>query len=100
MTISSNYNKGKNNVVINIVGRFDFSVLDEFRKSYEPYPDVKNYIIDLKETQYLDSSALDMLLGLRDHAGGDIANIRIINTNEDVKKILMITRLDELFTID
>lgn len=99
MSISSIYNKETKQVIINISGRFDFSALEEFRKSYMDYSEVKTYIIDLKKTKYLDSSALGMLLGLRDYAGGDDADITIINTNDEVEKILKITRLDELFTL-
>lgn len=100
MSISSHYNKEKKQVTINISGRFDFSVLDDFRKSYMDYNQVNNYIIDLKKTQYLDSSALGMLLGLRDFAGGDDASISIINTNDEIEKILKITRLNELFLLE
>ena len=43
--------------------------------------------------------ALGMLLLLRDHAGGDGSNIRIINCNPDVKKILAISNFEQLFNI-
>lgn len=75
--------------------------LQQFRNAYEKIsPKPKSYVIDLKESDYLDSSALGMLLALRDHAGGDDANVRIINANSDIKKILVITKLDELFKVE
>jgi len=40
-----------------------------------------------------------MLLLLRDHAGGDSAEVEIMNCNPDVKKILTISNFDQLFTI-
>ncbi|MCB1654339.1 MAG: STAS domain-containing protein, partial [Pseudomonadales bacterium] len=46
-----------------------------------------------------DSSALGMLLLLRDHAGGDNAEIRVINSNPDVLKIFNISNFDKLFDI-
>jgi anti-anti-sigma regulatory factor len=49
---------------------------------------------------YLDSSALGMLLLLRDHAGGDSANVQITKCNQDVKKILTISNFEQLFKID
>ncbi len=55
--------------------------------------------MDLQETTYLDSSALGMLLLLRDHAGGDKANIEIRNCSPDVKKILSISNFEQLFEI-
>ncbi|MBM4222901.1 MAG: STAS domain-containing protein [Gammaproteobacteria bacterium] len=87
-------------LTIQIQGRFDFSCLQAFRHSYEAV-DVKpeRYIVDMKECDYLDSSALGMLLALRDYAGGDDANISLQNCTNDVRKILLITKLDELFDV-
>jgi anti-anti-sigma factor len=55
--------------------------------------------VDLKDATYLDSSALGMLLLLRDHAGGDSSQVKIVNCNADVKKILTISNFEQLFTI-
>lgn len=88
-------------LTITVVGRFDFSSLQLFRNAYEKVnPKPKKFVINLKDSDYLDSSALGMLLALRDYAGGDEADIRIINSNVDVKKILVITKLDELFKVE
>lgn len=101
MTITSSLSTDGNVLTITIQGRFDFSALQQFRNTYEKVtPKPKSYVIDLKESDYLDSSALGMLLALRDHAGGDEADIRILNSNPDVKKILVITKLDELFKVE
>src|ERR1700722_6383080 len=101
MTINSNPSPDGNELTITVQGRFDFSSLQQFRNAYEKVaPKPKSYIIDLKESDYLDSSALGMLLALRDYAGGDEANIRVVGANPDVKKILVITKLDELFKVD
>jgi HptB-dependent secretion and biofilm anti anti-sigma factor len=98
MSISSSLNGDE--LLIAISGRFDFSAHQEFRKAYEE-ADSKpaTYVIDLKETTYLDSSALGMLLLLRDYAGGDSAQISINNCNNDVKKILTISNFEQLFKI-
>ena len=85
---------------ISIEGRFDFSLHQEFRKAYESTEiNPEQYVVDMQATTYLDSSALGMLLLLRDHAGGDHANIRIINGNDDVRKILTISNFEQLFDI-
>lgn len=87
-------------LTIKIQGRFDFSAHQEFRDAYEKVSqDPKGYVVDMKETTYLDSSALGMLLLLRDHAGGDNSHIEIVNCNPDVKKILTISNFEQLFTI-
>ncbi len=101
MTITSNLSPDGNELTIKVQGRFDFSSLQQFRNAYEKVsPKPKAFVIDLKESDYLDSSALGMLLALRDYAGGDEANIRIKDANADIKKILVITKLDELFKIE
>lgn len=101
MTITSNLSDDSNELTIKVTGRFDFSSLQLFRSAYEKIlPPPRAYVIDLKDSDYLDSSALGMLLALRDHAGGDDAKIRIINSNGDVRKILVITKLDELFMVE
>jgi anti-anti-sigma factor len=87
-------------LTIKIQGRFDFSAHQEFRDAYEKSKeDPSEYVVDMKETTYLDSSALGMLLLLRDHAGGDNSSIRIVNCNPDVKKILTISNFEQLFSI-
>jgi anti-anti-sigma factor len=101
MTIMSVPSSDGQELTIKVQGRFDFSSLQLFRNAYEKV-DTKpaSYVVDLKDSDYLDSSALGMLLALRDYAGGDNAKIRITNCNPDVKKILVITKLDELFQVD
>lgn len=98
--ISTDYKSQDNELTIHVGGRFDFRALNEFRDSYEhPGEIVNKYIVDLGGSDYLDSSALGMLLTLRDYAGGENADIKIINTPEDIKRILFITKLDSLFSI-
>ena len=101
MTITSQASADGRELTINVQGRFDFSSLQLFRNAYEKNDNkAEAYVVDLGESDYLDSSALGMLLALRDYAGGDNANITIRNCNPDVKKILVITKLDELFEVD
>lgn len=101
MTITAELNEANKELTIRIQGRFDFGALQYFRSTYENVKmPVNKYIVDLANADYLDSSALGMLLALRDHAGGDDANVRIAHCQPDVKKILLVTKLDELFDID
>jgi anti-anti-sigma factor len=87
-------------LTIRIKGRFDFSTHKDFRSAYESSPSaLSSFVVDLREATYLDSSALGMLLLLRDHAGGDGSRVRIVNCNSDVKKILAISNFEQLFTI-
>lgn len=100
MTIKSQLSQNGKELVISVDGRFDFSSLQLFRNAYKnSKSEPESYVVDLENSDYLDSSALGMLLALRDHAGGDSADVKIINCNPDVKKILVITKLNELFTV-
>ena len=100
MKVESEVSLDGKKLTIAIKGRFDFGSHQTFREAYERFYKVPElYVVDLKETTYLDSSALGMLLLLRDHAGGDEADIRVINSNSDVRKILGISNFDKLFDI-
>ena len=100
MPISSTMSAAKSELIINVEGRFDFSAHQDFRSAYEDLDGLpKHFAVDMTETTYLDSSALGMLLLLRDYAGGDHSSIKIINCNDDVRKILVISNFGRLFTI-
>lgn len=100
MTVSAHPSSDGAELTIRVSGRFDFSAHQEFRTCYESASsDVARYVIDMAEATYLDSSALGMLLLLRDYAGGDSAHIRIENANPDVRKILTISNFEQLFDI-
>ncbi len=100
MAISSVASADGSELTIKIDGRFDFSCHQDFRRAYEEVAEQpENYVVDMAGASYLDSSALGMLLLLRDHAGGETANISIINCNADVKKILSISNFEQLFKV-
>ncbi len=80
-------------------GRFDFTIQREFRLAYATTTGTRYYVIDLGQTDYLDSSALGMLLLLREYAGGDKADIRILNCKPEVRTIFAIANFQKLFTL-
>lgn len=85
-------------VTIAVVGKFDFQLYDEFRAAFANTDgDGVTYIVDLSDTEYLDSSALGMLLLLREHAGGDRSRIHIVEASRDVRKILNVANFSKLF---
>jgi len=94
--MSENTQDGK--LTISIEGRFDFAVQKDFRASYEDI-EAEKFIIDLLRTDYMDSSALGMLLMMREYVGGSNADITLHHCSEDIKTILNVANFKSLFTI-
>jgi len=100
MPITSKLTADNSELTIAVSGRFDFSAHQEFRKAYErPGDKPKKIVIDMSGADYLDSSALGMLLLLRDFAGGEKADIAIVNCNSEIKNIFAASNFDQLFAI-
>jgi anti-anti-sigma factor len=100
MGINTTVSETGNKVTISVVGKFDFQLYDEFRASYADTAGIGvGYVIDLSDTEYLDSSALGMLLLLREHAGGESSSIEITQASPEVRKILDVANFGKLFKI-
>jgi anti-anti-sigma factor len=101
MPLSSQYNALEKTLKIKIDGRFDYENHQEFSAAYRELPDIAHtkFIIDLSKVTYLDSTALGMLLLLRERAGGDRCDITLLGANPDTKKILDITNFQQLFKL-
>lgn len=100
MTISSQLSADGQELTITIQGRFDFNTHQAFRDAYQCAGSTPHrYVVDLNGATYLDSSALGMLLLLRDHGGSDKADIHLINCKPDVRKVLSVSNFEQLFAI-
>ncbi len=99
MTVKSMNSDNGSNVSIVIEGRFDFNDHLAFRESYQQFLPNARYTLDMTQAEYLDSSALGMLLLLREHAGGDKAQIDVIGARPEIKNILAIANFQKLFHI-
>ena len=100
MGLSTNVSSDSSQLTIQISGRFDFNLHRQFREAYkEADGQTSEIVVDLDGTEYMDSSALGMLLVLRDRSGGDGANISIVNCSDEIKKIFSISNMDQMFKI-
>lgn len=99
MTISASYDENAGLVTILIDGRFDYTTHKAFRDTYNAREPGVQYEIDASAMEFMDSSALGMLLLLREHMGDTNKSIRIRNCQESVKKILDLANFDRLFDI-
>jgi len=85
-------------VTLSIGQRLDFNCHQEFRAAYEGRSEVSEYVVDLTRTEYIDSSALGMLLLLRERCGPGV-QARVVGASPPVKRILTIANLHKLLSI-
>jgi len=101
MPVSAQTSKDGSTMTISITDRFDFNVHKDLRNAYESRSTACNkYVFDLRNTSYMDSSALGMLLQLREFAGGNNHVIRITNADSNIRDILRIANFDKLMKVD
>lgn len=101
MTINVKESPDLNTITLFIEGRFDFSLHRAFSGAYRDYPKgTKKYVVDLSKVQYMDSSAMGMLLQLREHAQKDAKDsVVLANASAGVADILRIANFEKLFTV-
>lgn len=102
MSGSISVTRSEDEIVISIKGRFNFEMHSQFRTAYQTDSSggkKKRFSIDLAGAEYIDSSALGMLLLLREEAGGNEADIVIVNARPEIRKILETANFQRLFKI-
>lgn len=101
MSVTSRIDRERGVVTISVEGRFDFAQHKAFRSAYKDIdPHSMRFVVDLSHASYLDSSALGMLLLLREYVGSDPTRVRIMGCGPDVKRVLTIANFDKLFAFD
>jgi anti-anti-sigma factor len=88
--------------VIRLAGRFDFSSHHVFREAIDAVlaSPATAIAVDFGDVDYLDSSALGMLLMLRDQAKGASREVTLASCHGPVRQILDIANFGKLFPID
>jgi len=87
---------------ITLVGRFDFTLHKEFRDTTQRLlqeNELSEIEINLRDVDYLDSSALGILLLLKDRAAQKGATIGIVGCRENIRQILEIANFNKLFSV-
>lgn len=90
----------RENAVIHLTGRFDFSSHSEFKQCYEAAliePMVRRISVDLQSVEYLDSAALGMLLLLKERATARALPVALVNCNGLVKELLDVANFGVVF---
>ena len=92
-----------NTGTISMTERFDFNVQRDFRDAYDSLltnPAVDAIEVNLAGVDYLDSSALGMLLMLRERATAAGKSLKLCKPASGVAQILEIANFSKLFTIE
>lgn len=99
MAIAYEESDGGRTVTIKLPNEFDFRAHKEFRATHQdPKPD-SQYIIDFAQTEHMDSSALGMLLLMREELGNDKARVRLVNCRPNIKSLLEMASFHQLFDV-
>jgi anti-anti-sigma factor len=86
--------------LIAIEGKFDINVQSEFRNAYKKRDRSDTFVIDLQECDYLDSSAMGMLLQIREFAENRKDHVILKNCSRRVRDILSVAKMCALFTLE
>lgn len=98
MSVTAYHSEDGDEVTVAVAGRFDYRIYDSFKASYSSVADISKINVDLSKTEYMDSSALGMLLMLREHVGNAVS-ILLVNPPPGVFRVLSIANFDKLFAI-
>jgi anti-anti-sigma factor len=100
MSLTKNESVDGTTLTIQIKGKFDFNLVQSFRQAYAQISkSTIKVVIDLRETEYMDSSALGMLLNMKKTIESQVSTIEISNCQPQLRKILQISRFDKKFDI-
>lgn len=87
---------------ISMSGRFDFQIHREFKEAYTALLNndaVREIKIEMGKLEYMDSSALGMLLLLNERAKAVNKSISLLNASGMVAQVLEVANFGKLFNI-
>ena len=88
-------------LTINAPARIDITAHKEFGEAYkDKLGPVSSCVVDMAEVEFMDSSALGMLLMFRERAVAENVEITIANCSPGINKILSMANFDKLFKIE
>jgi len=100
MSLTVHHDSENDSLTLQLGERFDFSVHRDFHDAcLGAEARARSYIVDLSDVTSMDSSALGMLLLLREHAGAERAEIRIVNAGTELRRTFKVAGFDKLFVL-
>lgn len=92
-----------NSAVIRLQSKFDFSWFARFKDSYEPLladASVREIVVNFADVTYIDSSALGMLMLLREKADAAGKKVRLTQTHGFARELLTVANFQQKFLMD
>lgn len=99
MTIMVDKSDDGKMITIKLPNEFDFRVHKDFRETHKDVASGSQFILDFSSTEHMDSSALGMLLLMREELGYDVVNIKFINCRPNIKSLLDMASFNKLFDV-
>jgi anti-anti-sigma factor len=99
MTISCSKSDDDHTLTILLPEEFDFRVHREFRNAQRNTKPGTQYVLDFSHTAHMDSSALGMLLLMREEHATENTKIKIINCRKNIRALLSMANFQTLFDI-
>ncbi|MDP5030255.1 MAG: STAS domain-containing protein [Paraglaciecola sp.] len=100
MSLEKEFSTDGKQLTIFIEEKFDFSKVQDFRIAYnDQTKKFTSVVINLQKTEYMDSSALGMLLNMHRSLSDQVTSFKIVKCRPQVLKILQIARFDKKFEI-
>ncbi len=101
MSVTAKTSDDKKTIDIHVAEQFDYSAHQSFREAYRfvNHPGTL-FRVDLSKATYMDSSALGMILLLKEHADSLSGKVVLFQPNSAVNKILSIAKFDQFVTIE
>ncbi len=98
MQISTQLSAAQHDLIINVSGDFVSTLQEKFKQAYENDATPSNrYIVDMQHVNYLDQSALNMLLELKEYAKIKQCEVGIINMQDSVLNIFHVLHFHKVF---
>jgi anti-anti-sigma factor len=85
-------------LTLKVSGQFNFACYKQFTEAVGTAP-ASRYVVDLSGADYMDSSALGMLLLLRDKVGQDLSRVQIVAGSGQPHEVLKLANFHRLFNV-
>lgn len=86
-----------------LAGRFDIASTLTFRNAIKPLlsdGEIETMTVDFGQVSFMDSSALGMLLLLREQANGARKDVVLSHCNPDLQRVLSMAQFHRIFRIE